>query len=104
MKSYVTKFIRGLVGSFRRKPDGSLECTGLALTEALTEEPAAAAAADPAVPHLRLWEGETYCGTAFGIPAIATERTPEDIAGDEAFEVSRSVTAEKIRLRLAKPM
>ena len=34
MKSYVTNFISGLFGRFRRNPStGELECTGLALTE-----------------------------------------------------------------------
>ena len=87
MKSYVTKFIRGLVGAFTRKPDGSLECTGLALTE----ESAAAAAADPSVPHLRLGKDEIFCGRALGVPAVAHDTTAEERASDEEFEMARKI-------------
>jgi len=58
----------------------------------------------PSVPPVRLGNDQIYCGNAFGVPAVATERSEEEIAGDEAFEVSKAVTAEKIRLGLAKPM
>src|SRR5438093_3870355 len=91
MKSYVTKFIRGLVGAFTRKPDGSLECTGLALTEE-------SAAADPGVPPIRLGTGQDYIGqTVSGTPVIvqagpATEEEHlADVAAQREFDIAKKI-------------
>ncbi len=80
LQSYLTEFIPGLVGRFRRNPDGSTTCSGLALkgdqaayVKLATEPEAQPAniALAPAQPPVRLGEDQHYLGsTVRGMPAI----------------------------------
>src|SRR5881296_342061 len=87
---YLTEFLRGIIGRFRRNPDGSLECLGLArkedgaqivkMMQETSKENArvvkAAADSAPQSQFTRLGEGEVARGsTLSGMAFVVTENS-----------------------------